>query len=389
MRASLKPRLTAAAHPRNSLSSLIDMLKRWTRRSLSAFLRDLYLRSPLPYRFPRYIFNDEHAATYGILSTAPPIFYAPYWVTKQLVVHQDLHVLFDHLADTCAYFLYCWFWWIEDPEHIRLVKCFEQEHRRRYPRHRIIHLCNTPRQREVFSDCGLNALFCNHNAFVDENIFFPIPNMPKRWDAIYDGRFKQYKRHGLAAQLSSLALIYDLDPLIDDLNYVQQVRQQFAQAHFYNHDGDGAYRKLTPSQVNVCLNECRVGLILSEVEGANYASIQYLLCGVPVVSTRSRGGRDVFFDDEYVMIVEDNAEAVRAGVEEMLRRRLAPERIRAQTLEKIKSHRDTLVKCVQRIYDAEGVPRRFASEWDGIFFNKLTRYELHSETFERLTASAN
>ena len=53
---------------------------------------------------------------------------------------------------------------------------------------------------------------------------------------------------------------------------------------------------MNDEEVNNFLNQCKVGIILSEVEGANYASIQYLLAGLPVVSTKSKGGRDVFFD---------------------------------------------------------------------------------------------
>lgn len=309
----------------------------------------------------------------------------PYWINEQLVLHQSLTPLFNYLADTRAYFLYCWFWSIEEPYRVEIVKRFEQHHRRRYPKHQFIHLCNTLPQYEVFRDRGLNAVFCNHNAFVDEKIFSLLPSTRKTWDAVYDARFKDYKRHELALQIPSLALIYDVNPLVDDPAYVENVRRQFAHAHFLNHGAGGAYRLLKPSEVNECLNTCRVGLCLSAVEGANYASIQYLLCGMPVVSTRSRGGRDVFFDDEYVLIVDDAADAVRAGVEEMVGRNLAPEMIRARTLGKIEVHRQTLINCVQQIYDEERVPRRFETEWNEVFFNKLTRHQLHAETFARLS----
>ena len=356
------------------------MFRKLARRLTPAWLRKIYRRSPLPYWFPQYLFTDTQGATYGILSAAPPIFYAPYWVNEKLVLHQDMSPLFDRLAKTRAYFFYCWFWWIEEPPRVSAVKRFEQAHRRRYPKHQIIHLCNTARQCEVFRDAGLDALFCNHNAFVDEKIFFPIPRAQKKWDAVYDARFKYYKRHALARQVPSLALIYDWNPLIDDPAYVRQMRQQFTHAHLFNHRDAATYQHLTPAQVNECLNECRVGLCLSAEEGANYASIQYLLCGMPIVSTHSRGGRDVFFDDEYVLIVDDAPEAVCAGVETMLKRTIAPETIRARTLEKIARHRRTLIERVQRIYAQEGVARNFADEWDSIFFNKLMRYQRHDDS---------
>lgn len=89
-------------------------------------------------------------------------------------------------------------------------------------------------------------------------------------------------------------------------------------------------------------NQCRVGLCLSGMEGAMFASMEYLLCGLPIVTTRSVGGRDAFFDPEYVITVEDTPEAVSAGVKEMCARAPDPARIRAQTLEKTAMHRGWL-----------------------------------------------
>jgi glycosyltransferase involved in cell wall biosynthesis len=96
------------------------------------------------------------------------------------------------------------------------------------------------------------------------------------------------------------------------------------------------------------------------------ALVEYLLCGLPVVSTASVGGRDVFFDDEYVKIVEDTPDAVRAGVAEIIRRRVSPELIRARTLERMQAHRERFVKLVQGMYDAEKNGRRFEAEWPDV-----------------------
>ena len=47
-----------------------------------------------------------------------------------------------------------------------------------------------------------------------------------------------------------------------------------------------------------------VGGVFSEEEGACWASSEYLLCGLPVVSTHSRGGRDVWYSGHNSLIVE-------------------------------------------------------------------------------------
>jgi glycosyltransferase involved in cell wall biosynthesis len=48
--------------------------------------------------------------------------------------------------------------------------------------------------------------------------------------------------------------------------------------------------------VNQGLARAVVGLCLSTVEGSNYASMEYMLAGLPIVSTPSIGGREVYFD---------------------------------------------------------------------------------------------
>ena len=56
------------------------------------------------------------------------------------------------------------------------------------------------------------------------------------------------------------------------------------------------YRNLDAAELCHWLNRSRTGLCLSEREGAMFASIEYLLCGLPIVTTPSIGGRHVFFE---------------------------------------------------------------------------------------------
>ena len=79
--------------------------------------------------------------------------------------------------------------------------------------------------------------------------------------------------------------------------------------------------------------------MLSKAEGACYASAEYLLCGLPLVTTKSIGGRDVFYDDAYTLVVDDTPEAVREGVRQMIERDISPEFIRRETLKKLSPHR--------------------------------------------------
>ena len=71
---------------------------------------------------------------------------------------------------------------------------------------------------------------------------------------------------------------------------------------------------LSSAQVAELLNASAAGLILSALEGQNRATIEYLMCGLPVVSTANRGGRDRFLSPSNSIFVSDTPEAVAEGV---------------------------------------------------------------------------
>lgn len=243
--------------------------------------------------------------------------------------------------------------------------------RSRFPDVHCIHLCNQSEAVDLWRAQGLQAIHCNHNAFVDESVFRPLNSPGQRtFRAVYDARLVPFKRHHLAALVDQLALIYYLAPARDHLNYAEQVKSRFAEAHFFNHS-DGGYQLLDAGAVNACLNCCGVGLCLSEAEGAMYASVQYMLSGLGVITTPSRGGRDDFFDSRYCLTVDADPQAVSTGVSQLLARKLDPWQVHQATLERIWPHRQRFIQLVQSLYDRHGVSKQFAEEWPELFFNRF------------------
>ena len=319
---------------------------------------------------------------YGVISYDPPILNLMTW-DEGWRMYKAMRALFEHLRAERVDLFINYGWDFEYPRRIARSARLERRHRRRHPKHRIVHLCNTQRQTEMFQDAGLHAIFFNHNTVLDERIYRPLPDVEKPFDTVYDARLNPFKRHHLAAKVASLALIYYTNPGSVGSMYSQQTRADFDHAHWFNEE-TGRYRMLGPDEVNGCYNRCRVGLCLSEQEGAMYASAQYLLAGLPVVSTPSRGGRDVLFDERTGLIVEPDADAVRRGVEQMIARDLDPRQVREITLTKMREHRRRLVDEIQRILDEQNVPRSAAELWDEMFHDKLwVNYRPHAEVIER------
>ena len=268
-----------------------------------------------------------------------------------------------------AYFI-CLNWWhLESDHNVKMTQAKYLDQRRRYPRHHIFFLCNSMNQKELFDRYHLPSIYCNQNALLDEDRYRILPQVHKEFDAIYLAVAAPFKRHQLACEIESLALIMYFASFSKS-SYVDEIKRTLPQA-IWLIDPEPLKNYIPGQKIGEYLNLARTGLCLSAAEGAMYASAEYLLCGLPVVTTRSRGGRDVFFDDDYTMTVDDDPRAVRLGVQELIARRIPCDEIRARTLTKIQPHRQRFIRLVQDIYNRENVDRRFEKEWDQIFVNKM------------------
>lgn len=240
-----------------------------------------------------------------------------------------------------------------------------RRHRAAHPRHHIVVLANEPGAVPRLRVRGVEAVPINQNAFVDDRIFKPLPGRQPRYDAVYNARFTPFKRHDLAREVERLVLIgYPAQGEARPSDgYLPHLRAVLPHASYANEWRDGRPSWLRPEQVNEVLNDARVGLCLSAVEGAMYASAEYLLSGLPIVTTPSRGGRDYFFDPEFCLTVEPDPRQIREAVQALVARNIPRQHVRARTLERIEAVRRRFFELVQQIYDAHGVARRFADEW--------------------------
>jgi len=141
---------------------------------------------------------------------------------------------------------------------------------------------------------------------------FKIIEHEKKYDAVLNCRNSLWKRRKFALSIEKLAVIYYPSPrssapdnIIFNKSYMPNII-------------NGVYNKLTSKQVNNILNQCKVGLVLSNKEGSPRAVLEYLLCGLPVVTTKANCGRWEFLNDTNSLIVEDNEEAVKKGVDKAI-----------------------------------------------------------------------
>lgn len=220
---------------------------------------------------------------------------------------------------------------------------------------------NSPREMENFSSYGFEGDVINHNAWLDENLVMKvIPNTPKLYDALYIARLSAFKRHGLASEVSNLALVAGINhgnPINEDLP-----------SYVYRNE-----KPLTPEEVCVKINQSVCGLILSEMEGACFSSSEYLLCGIPVVSTKCFGGRDVWYDDYNSIVVEPDPNKIKDAVDIFMQNPKNPYKIRNAHIEKAQYYRNRFIDALGDFFDIYGVdedPRVFFEE---NYFHKLRK----------------
>ncbi|MBE9126903.1 MULTISPECIES: glycosyltransferase family 4 protein [unclassified Coleofasciculus] len=187
----------------------------------------------------------------------------------------------------------------------------------------------------------------NHNIYVNEYNYKPL-NEPKYYDAIYIGQLKPFKRHWLAKDIERLMIASyggDLPAFCPELAHAE-----------YN-------REFIPRpELAKKINQAYVGLCLSAEEGAMFASMEYLLCGIPVVSTPSKGGRDEFFNQENSIIVPPQADAVAQAVKRWQESPPNPHKIREQTLKQVNTVRLSLCTYVAKLIEQEGGSKKDPEE---------------------------
>jgi uncharacterized protein (TIGR01627 family) len=241
-------------------------------------------------------------------------------------------------------------------EQRRLPEAIRQEfadHAARYPSHRFLLIGNAPGEMPLLEDLGLPALCLSKDVMVSDRIFRPALNSSVEFDAVCNARFVPVTCPELAAEV----------PRVGYLAYVDKDRQrEFYDSYraatarnpghvLLNDLADGLPTPMTHEQVNTALGRAAVGLILSEVDGASGASMEYLLAGLPVVSTSPSGNRDVFLDPDFCIVCGPDPAAVRDAVTALRARNIPREVIRSRTLAKLQPERARFLAVVEGLIE--------------------------------------
>lgn len=215
----------------------------------------------------------------------------------------------------------------------------------RLPQARYLVLANTPDEATNLHRHGITTLNANILCLADSDRFVPTSPPPDqdRVDAAYVAGFYRFKRHPLAARIPRLLLLYWEPNAAETIS----MRQTLPDAIFANHDADdGSYKLLDGPAYCAQLGRASVGLCLSAEEGPMRASIEYMLCDLPVVTTPAKGGRLEMLGGPHLTIVPPDAEEIAKAVATLRAAPPEPGTVRAAILTRMTEERRKMLEGI-------------------------------------------
>ncbi|ESX61924.1 hypothetical protein X760_07995 [Mesorhizobium sp. LSHC422A00] len=268
-----------------------------------------------------------------------------------------------------AWFLISPTWSVENSASVKTIRTYAVLHRLKNPRHSLIFLSNTQAEADLLNQSGEAAVLHNKTSTTSEHIFRPLDDVPVEFDAIYNAQLAPWKRHDLSLGIQRCAFVFYRDSSGSSTTESERARinrhRELAPHHVFinEFDGTGKPVRLAPAQVNTHLNRAAVGICLSHLEGPMFASTEYLLAGLPVVTTPNHGGRDLYLDDDYSLTVPPDPRSIAEAVLALKERRIPRDYIRSQTLKRIERDRGRFIDLVNEIFLESGSSRRIALPW--------------------------
>lgn len=317
---------------------------------------------------PRYRLDATFKLPAAVLSTAPLISFSGIVPDSPLGVAGLCPPV---NSEAPRWFLLSPTWSIETEKDAIILRINAVLHRLRCPSDQFVFVCNTRREMELLHLVGEAAVHINKTCGVSEQVYRPLAGMRPEFSAIYNAQLALWKRHELTLDIESCLFIFYRgshgSSTLEQEKALFSRHAEHAPGHrFVNElDSMGKPVRISPEEVNFQLNKARVGLCLSEIEGAMYSSVEYLLAGLPVVTTPSKGGRDTYFDDHYCITAEPNAADVNEAVNTLIARDIARQEVRDRTLQKLKADRKLFVVLLNDISSDAGSARHFTI--DGVF----------------------
>jgi len=232
-------------------------------------------------------------------------------------------------------------------------------------------IVNNNQEAALLEQIGVPGFQSSHDIYIPDYDFIPL-GTPAVYDALYTARLAPFKRHYLARKLKNVRMLtggtganHTIDAKMERVDTSSQIYLDCLQGKSV------CFEKLDTLGVCAEINRSHCCLALSAEEGQMTASSEYLLCGKPVVSTRSRGGRDVFYNRDNAIIIDDTVDAVVNAVQYWVDNPPDGQIIRRKYLSQLNSYRYDYCRRISQLQmQRGGQPERAERIFYDLFVDK-------------------
>ena len=212
-----------------------------------------------------------------------------------------------------------WYPWFENPTYMdenEILNNYGENHIICVPNQEILNLFNKYRP-------NLNICLANQNAFIDETLFSIDYSQEIHYNLFVNSQFCWFK---------NLNLLHDIDNMcgagyypcgLTDSDTAKCVKFPYSVKNILNFNNNEEriqknWKHVEPTKIIKTINSSKIGGIFSTGEGACFSSSEYLLCGIPVLSCKCRGGREIWYDDNNSELCDPNNISIRETLDKML-----------------------------------------------------------------------
>jgi len=233
------------------------------------------------------------------------------------------------------------------------------------------------------------VVLAGHNAFINENVF-KINNKQKKYDMVINSSFTKLKNLQLTNLIKNKVYIGYKCGSLEEFNecvpkdgYIPNFENR--ERNINNHNWVGE------SDIIGFYNESYVGGIFSNAEGGCYSSSEYLVCGLPVISVKCKGGREYWYNKENSIICKNDPLEIKNAVE-LAKKKLKngefnPIKIRNKHIEMQNIIRKNLTNKVVEVYNKICIGKiEYKKLYDYLKYyqtNSLKEFEIKYELIAR------
>lgn len=196
-------------------------------------------------------------------------------------------------------------------------------------------LCNSQTEKNTCDKLKVYSAFVNKNCFLDENLYVIDSLIEKKYDGIYSTSFNNRKRINLCNELKNIGIL---------LKYNKTPKELTSSFNIIND------KTIDSNEIYKYYNQAKFGLCLITQDDSSNASAEYLLCGLPVISVTSYGGRNVWYNNYNSVIIDPNKESLLKGIEVCLNNiengRFNSELIRRKQIILMNEFRNKFIKII-------------------------------------------